>query len=82
MTLGGDDALYVADTPSLGGGGGENGSGSVFRTALPPGLTATGKSGAYSSGGTYQNFVELDDVTTFAEGFDQTYRTFIWDHPE
>lgn len=77
--LTGDDTLFVTDTPGLGGGGGGSGEpGAVYRMAFPTDLAATGKGGAYSSGGSDQAFEDLADVETFAEGFDQTYRSFVW----
>jgi hypothetical protein len=71
-----DDALYVCDTPGLTQG--TTDAGAVWRTHLPSDLEAAGASGAYREDGTDQVFVDLDDVTLFADGFDQTYRSLLW----
>lgn len=68
----GDGELIVTDT------GGAGPTGAVYRMPFPALPEASGRSGAYRADGAAQDFVELDGIEVFAEGFEETYRAVLW----
>lgn len=76
VLLAGTDTLYVTD--SMGDGPGNRAEGGVYRLALPDDLVATGKSGAASSEGTDQTFIDIADITPVVTGLQNAYRSMLW----
>jgi len=68
----GDNELIVTDT------GGAGPAGAVYRMAFPGLPEPSGRPGAYRADGSTQDFVDLEGIEVFADGFDETYRSVLW----
>lgn len=71
VALTGDDQLIITDTST------DRGLGAVYLADFPTELRPGGESGAFHVDGVDQHF-ETVETTTFAIGFEQAYRAFLW----